>query len=215
MFIEQDINKEAHIRRAMPLFLTLRDQDGNCAGHGDAAARRARGSGGCIIVGPGNADPYPEHGDAIAALGAPFRNDPRPEQLLPLSSLIAGGFVMAITLEKFAADCHDALKAQPGTPGREKVRELVEQALADPEFVATYIPPGTPERHLLYEDPGTGLCDPGARLYRAEGQQAARSRPVLGDLRPGRRRNDHDRLGLRGAPDRQRAGQGRVQSTTT
>ncbi len=28
VFIEQDINKEAHIRRAMPQFLTLRDQDG-------------------------------------------------------------------------------------------------------------------------------------------------------------------------------------------
>jgi hypothetical protein len=26
VFIEQDINKEAHIRRAMPLFLTLRDR---------------------------------------------------------------------------------------------------------------------------------------------------------------------------------------------
>ena len=28
VFIEQDINKEDHIRRAMPLFLTLRDQTG-------------------------------------------------------------------------------------------------------------------------------------------------------------------------------------------
>ena len=27
VFIEQDINKEAHIRRAMPLFLTLRDEE--------------------------------------------------------------------------------------------------------------------------------------------------------------------------------------------
>ena len=111
---------------------------------------------------------------------------------------------MAITLEQFAADCHAALKSQPGTPGREKVRDLVKQALADPEFVATYIPPGTPERHLLYEDAGTRLRHPGARLCRAEGQQAARSRSVLGDLRPGRRRDDHDRLGLRRAADRQR-----------
>ena len=115
---------------------------------------------------------------------------------------------MSITLETFAADCHAALKSQPGTPGREQVRKLVEQALADPEFVATYIPPGTPERHLLYEDAELGLRHPGARLYRAEGQQAARSRPVLGDLRPGRRRDDHDRLGLRGSSDRRGAGQG-------
>jgi len=65
---------------------------------------------------------------------------------------------MAITLEKFAADCHAALKSQPGTPGREEVRKLVAQVLADPEFVATYIPPGTPERHLLYEDGELGFA---------------------------------------------------------
>jgi hypothetical protein len=64
---------------------------------------------------------------------------------------------MSITLETFAADCHAALKAQPGTPGREQVRKLVEQALADPAFVANYIPPGTPERHLLYEDAELGF----------------------------------------------------------
>ncbi|HET6307969.1 MAG TPA: hypothetical protein VFG12_12325 [Rhodopila sp.] len=64
---------------------------------------------------------------------------------------------MAITLETFAADCRAALQAQPGTPGREKVRKLVEQALADPHFVATYVPPGTPERHVLYEDPDLGF----------------------------------------------------------
>jgi hypothetical protein len=64
---------------------------------------------------------------------------------------------MAITLEKFAADCREALTTQPGTPGREKVRVLVEQALADPAFVATYIPPGVPERHVLYEDSELGF----------------------------------------------------------
>ncbi len=65
---------------------------------------------------------------------------------------------MAITLQQFATDCHAALKEQPGTPGREKVRTLVEAALADPEFIATYIPPGTPERHLLYEDAELGFA---------------------------------------------------------
>ena len=29
VFIEQDIGKEAHIQRSMPMFLTLRDMDGN------------------------------------------------------------------------------------------------------------------------------------------------------------------------------------------
>jgi hypothetical protein len=64
---------------------------------------------------------------------------------------------MAITLEKFAADCREALTTQPGTPGRETVRDLVQQALADPDFVATYIPPGVPERHVLYEDADLGF----------------------------------------------------------
>src|SRR4051812_44266314 len=64
---------------------------------------------------------------------------------------------MAITLEKFAADCHAVLKAQPGTPGREKVRDLVQQALSDPEFVASAIPDGTPERKVLYEDAELGF----------------------------------------------------------
>jgi len=65
---------------------------------------------------------------------------------------------MAITLEQFAADCRAALQQNPGTPGRQKVRGLVAQALADPDFVAAYIPPGTPERHLLYEDPELGFA---------------------------------------------------------
>ena len=65
---------------------------------------------------------------------------------------------MAITLEQFAADCHSALKSQPGTAGREKVRDLVKQALSDAKFVATYIPPGTPERHVLYEDAELGFA---------------------------------------------------------
>jgi len=64
---------------------------------------------------------------------------------------------MAITLEQFAADCHAALKAHPGTAGREQVRSLVAQALSDSDFVATYIPDGTPERHVLYEDAELGF----------------------------------------------------------
>jgi hypothetical protein len=72
VFIEQDINKEDHIRRSMPLFLTLRNEEGKPLVTAMLPAK-AKGGGGCIIVGPGNADPYPEHGDAIAALGAHFR----------------------------------------------------------------------------------------------------------------------------------------------
>jgi len=64
---------------------------------------------------------------------------------------------MRYTIEQFAADCHAALKADPGTAGRQKVRDLVAQALKQPDFIATYIPDGTPERHVLYEDPELGF----------------------------------------------------------
>src|SRR5579863_5856186 len=64
----------------------------------------------------------------------------------------AGERHMSYTLEQFAADCHAALKDQPGTPGREKVRGLVSKALKTPGFVEAYIPEGTPERKVLYED---------------------------------------------------------------
>ncbi len=71
VFIEQDIGKEAHIRRVMPLFMTLRNQDGEPL---VTAMLPPGGRGGstCIVVGPANADPYPDHGDAIRALGDHF-----------------------------------------------------------------------------------------------------------------------------------------------
>jgi hypothetical protein len=71
VFIEQDINKEDHIKRAMPLFLTLRDQDGKALVTA-MLPPKGKSGGGCIIVGPGNADPYPANADAIAALGRHF-----------------------------------------------------------------------------------------------------------------------------------------------
>ena len=73
VFIEQDIGKEAHIRKAMPLFITLRDEDGNTLVTAMLPPGGKRDANfGCIIVGPGNADPYAEHGDAIKALGDHF-----------------------------------------------------------------------------------------------------------------------------------------------
>lgn len=68
VYIEQDIGKAAHIRRSMPMFLTLRDQDG----HALVTAMvppKGKTSGPCVVVGPGNADPYPDNADAIEALG--------------------------------------------------------------------------------------------------------------------------------------------------
>ncbi len=72
-FIEQEIGLKAHLQREMPLFLTLRDQDGN----GLATAMlppRGRDQPGFrpIIVGAQNSDPYPAQGEAIEALARHF-----------------------------------------------------------------------------------------------------------------------------------------------
>ena len=72
-FFEQEIGLNAHIQREMPLFLTLRDEDGNAhvtamlpPGGKDSPLFRV------IIVGPANADPYATEGEAIKALGSHF-----------------------------------------------------------------------------------------------------------------------------------------------
>ena len=66
---------------------------------------------------------------------------------------------MSYTLDKFAADCHDALKADPGPAGREKVRQYVAKALKDKEFVATHLTDDLPqERNVIFEDPDLGFC---------------------------------------------------------
>jgi hypothetical protein len=65
---------------------------------------------------------------------------------------------MSTTLEQFAAKCKDALKSQPGTAGRRAVCGLVKDVLKEPEFIANYIPEGTPERKVLYEDPEMGFA---------------------------------------------------------
>ena len=68
-YIEQNIGLRAHIKQAMPMFLTLRDGEGQ----GLATAMlppegETEEDFRPIIVGPGNSDPYPEHGEAIEAL---------------------------------------------------------------------------------------------------------------------------------------------------
>lgn len=72
-FIERDIGLKAHIARAMPLFVTLRDREGAPLatamlppeGKDDDAFK-------IIIVGSSNGDPYPKEGGAIEALGKHF-----------------------------------------------------------------------------------------------------------------------------------------------
>jgi len=64
---------------------------------------------------------------------------------------------MCLSLEDFAAECHDTLKAKPGKAGRQQLCALVRQVLKDPSFVATYVPAETPERKVLYEDDALGF----------------------------------------------------------
>ncbi|HUN51978.1 MAG TPA: hypothetical protein VMU42_12705 [Candidatus Sulfotelmatobacter sp.] len=73
VYIEQEIGLKAHLSRSMPMFLTLRDNEGKGLatamlppqGHDDGTAR-------IVIVGEANSDPYPAQGDAITALGKHF-----------------------------------------------------------------------------------------------------------------------------------------------
>src|SRR5713226_6504907 len=70
---EQEIGLATHIQRVMPLFLTLRDGEGNAlvtAMLPPGGKERDRFS--PIIVGVSNSDPNPEHGEAIRALGDHF-----------------------------------------------------------------------------------------------------------------------------------------------
>lgn len=66
---------------------------------------------------------------------------------------------MAYSLDEFAADCRDALIDDPAPEGLEKVREFLEAALGDDEFLAeTLGPSATSPRNILYEDPDLGFC---------------------------------------------------------
>jgi hypothetical protein len=70
---EQNIGLKAHIQRAMPVFLTLRDREGKAlvtamlppVGQDDKTFKP-------IIVGFENGDPYPEYGEAIRRLAEHF-----------------------------------------------------------------------------------------------------------------------------------------------
>lgn len=71
--LERDIGLEAHVQREMPVFLTLRDGEGNALATA-MLPPRAKDHGGfrIIIVAASNADPYPQQHAAIAALGAHY-----------------------------------------------------------------------------------------------------------------------------------------------
>src|SRR6266550_7336034 len=65
---------------------------------------------------------------------------------------------MGYTLEQFAREVHDVLKAEPGPGGRKKAVDIVQAVLKDEAFVATHVGDDVPERKILYEDPALGFC---------------------------------------------------------
>ena len=65
---------------------------------------------------------------------------------------------VGISLETFAAKCHDFIKAEPGPAGRKKVCGLLSQVLADEQCVAKYVDGNTAERNILYQDAEFGFC---------------------------------------------------------
>lgn len=90
IFIEQNIGLEAHVAEDMPLFLTLRDCDGN----GLATAMlppgvKEKAGFKKIIVGPGNSDPFLDHKSAIDALGQHFDINVDKESCYPYSRQMA------------------------------------------------------------------------------------------------------------------------------
>ncbi len=65
---------------------------------------------------------------------------------------------MRHSLEQLSAACHNALAADPGVAGRQKVCGLIQEVLTDEEFVAAHLGDDVPERKILYEDPELGFC---------------------------------------------------------
>jgi hypothetical protein len=73
VFFEQAIGLEAHIKREMPLFLTLRDAEGTALATAMLPpSGKPHNAFSSLIVGPDDSDPYPSEGMAIRALGDHF-----------------------------------------------------------------------------------------------------------------------------------------------
>jgi hypothetical protein len=73
LYIEQNIGLQSHLQRTMPIFLTLRDEEGNGLATAMLPPRHRKDPGfRIVIVGPRNSDPYPEHARAIGKLGEHF-----------------------------------------------------------------------------------------------------------------------------------------------
>lgn len=62
-------------------------------------------------------------------------------------------------IERFAAECHDILKNDPGPNGLEQVRQGLEKLLANEDVIKDVLGPDKDAaRNILYEDPELGFC---------------------------------------------------------
>ena len=64
---------------------------------------------------------------------------------------------MNFTLDTFASAVQKLLQNDSSPVGREKVRDLVQEALKDEKFIGTYVNDNTPDRQVVYEDPQLGF----------------------------------------------------------
>ena len=66
---------------------------------------------------------------------------------------------MSYSLEDFSNECKIALSKSSGAESTELVRQAVEKACKDNDFIAAYFPPdNNEERKLIYKDPELGFC---------------------------------------------------------
>lgn len=66
---------------------------------------------------------------------------------------------MGEILDKFAAECHDVLKRDPGKAGLQQVSDNLEKILVNEAFVQEHLgPENESPRTLLYQDPDIGFC---------------------------------------------------------
>lgn len=70
-----------------------------------------------------------------------------------------GAYQMGQTIEQFGACCRDILKRDAGPEGLEKVRQNLEEVLADEDFLAAHLgPEADSQRKIIYEDPELKFC---------------------------------------------------------
>ena len=162
VFFEQEIGFREHIHREMPLFLTLRDDDGDALATAmlPPSGREDRSFRTIIVAGKTmipicNARTRSRHWPGITASRW---NGPVATRIAAIEAAELRRDLDGYDLRAFASAAHDILAGAPGPEGRQRVCDLMRDALRDPGFVASVLGDATPERQILYEDPELGFC---------------------------------------------------------